>query len=41
MVTYAASKKFAELALWEWADRHPHVEVTTRTSFLPHSMIDN
>ncbi|KAJ7887785.1 hypothetical protein B0H14DRAFT_3430394 [Mycena olivaceomarginata] len=29
MVTYAASKKFAELALWEWADRHPHVEVTT------------
>ncbi|KAJ7187346.1 hypothetical protein C8R46DRAFT_1025213 [Mycena filopes] len=29
MVVYAASKKFAELALWEWADRHPHVEVTT------------
>ncbi|KAJ7757988.1 hypothetical protein B0H16DRAFT_1370677 [Mycena metata] len=29
MATYAASKKFAELALWEWADRHPHVEVTT------------
>ncbi|KAJ6489716.1 hypothetical protein DFH09DRAFT_1053861 [Mycena vulgaris] len=29
MLTYAASKKFAELALWEWADRHPHVEVTT------------
>ncbi|KAJ7040586.1 hypothetical protein C8F04DRAFT_239943 [Mycena alexandri] len=29
MATYAASKKFAEVALWEWADRHPHVEVTT------------
>ncbi|KAJ7642141.1 hypothetical protein FB45DRAFT_826394 [Roridomyces roridus] len=29
MVTYAASKKFAELALWEWAEQHPHVEVTT------------
>ncbi|KAJ7101480.1 hypothetical protein B0H15DRAFT_412700 [Mycena belliarum] len=29
MVTYAASKKFAELALWEWADKHPHVDVTT------------
>lgn len=29
MLTYAASKKFAELALWEWADKHPHVEVTT------------
>ncbi|KAJ7457489.1 hypothetical protein FB451DRAFT_1098187 [Mycena latifolia] len=29
MYTYAASKKFAELALWEWADEHPHVEVTT------------
>ncbi|KAJ7127876.1 hypothetical protein C8R44DRAFT_733286 [Mycena epipterygia] len=29
MVTYAASKKFAEIALWEWADRHPHVDVTT------------
>ncbi|KAJ7438273.1 hypothetical protein B0H11DRAFT_591472 [Mycena galericulata] len=29
MATYAASKKLAELALWEWADKHPHVEVTT------------
>ncbi|KAJ7444296.1 hypothetical protein FB451DRAFT_1149257 [Mycena latifolia] len=29
MATYAASKKFAEVALWEWADKHPHVEVTT------------
>ncbi|KAJ7641892.1 hypothetical protein FB45DRAFT_901283 [Roridomyces roridus] len=29
MVPYAASKKFAELALWEWAEKHPHVEVTT------------
>ncbi|KAJ7224702.1 hypothetical protein GGX14DRAFT_651406 [Mycena pura] len=27
--TYAASKNFAELALWEWADHHPHVDVTT------------
>jgi len=29
MVTYAASKKFAELAVWEWADAHPDVDVTT------------
>ncbi|KAJ7463039.1 hypothetical protein FB451DRAFT_1095248 [Mycena latifolia] len=29
MITYAASKKFAEQALWDWADKHPHVEVTT------------
>ncbi|KAJ6535062.1 hypothetical protein B0H19DRAFT_1184838 [Mycena capillaripes] len=28
-VTYGASKKFAEMALWEWAEKHPHVEVTT------------
>ena len=27
--TYAASKKYAELAVWEWADAHPHVDVTT------------
>jgi nucleoside-diphosphate-sugar epimerase len=30
LATYGASKKFAEIALWEWADKHPHVEVTTR-----------
>ncbi|KAJ7048879.1 hypothetical protein C8F01DRAFT_1379330 [Mycena amicta] len=42
-VTYQASKKYAELALWEWADRHPHVEVTTLNPtffygpFAPHS----
>ncbi|KAF7339258.1 Epimerase domain-containing protein [Mycena venus] len=29
LATYSASKKFAEIALWEWADKHPHVEVTT------------
>ncbi|KAJ6535067.1 hypothetical protein B0H19DRAFT_1271724 [Mycena capillaripes] len=29
MITYSASKKFAEIALWEWADRNPHVDVTT------------
>ncbi|KAF7362963.1 Epimerase domain-containing protein [Mycena venus] len=29
METYSASKTFAEMALWEWADKHPHVEVTT------------
>ncbi|KAJ7187376.1 hypothetical protein C8R46DRAFT_1059584 [Mycena filopes] len=29
MLTYAASKKFSELALWEWVDKHPQVEVTT------------
>ncbi|KAF7327140.1 Epimerase domain-containing protein [Mycena kentingensis (nom. inval.)] len=29
ILTYCAAKKFAELALWEWAEKHPHVEVTT------------
>ncbi|KAJ7763406.1 hypothetical protein B0H16DRAFT_1527778 [Mycena metata] len=29
MLTYSASKKFSELALWDWVDKHPHVEVTT------------
>ena len=28
-VIYAASKKYAELAVWEWAEAHPHVDVTT------------
>jgi nucleoside-diphosphate-sugar epimerase len=27
--TYTASKKFAELAVWEWAEAHPDVDVTT------------
>ncbi|KAJ7448377.1 hypothetical protein FB451DRAFT_1147596 [Mycena latifolia] len=45
MYTYAASKKFAEIALWEWADKHPHVEVTTLNPpfflgpFTPHFQI--
>ncbi|KAJ7062539.1 hypothetical protein C8F01DRAFT_1134502 [Mycena amicta] len=29
MAVYAVSKKLAEVALWEWADKHPHVDVTT------------
>ncbi|KAJ7110629.1 hypothetical protein C8R44DRAFT_934354 [Mycena epipterygia] len=29
LYSYAAAKKFAELALWAWADEHPHVDVTT------------
>ncbi|KAJ7757990.1 hypothetical protein B0H16DRAFT_1370683 [Mycena metata] len=29
MLTYSASKKFSELALWDWVDKHSHVEVTT------------
>ena len=28
-IVYAASKKFAELAVWEWAEAHPDVDVTT------------
>lgn len=32
MAVYSASKKFAELAVWEWAEAHPHVEVTTSRS---------
>ena len=30
--TYAAAKKFAELAVWEWAEAHPDVDVTTSKS---------
>ncbi|KJA25510.1 hypothetical protein HYPSUDRAFT_85257 [Hypholoma sublateritium FD-334 SS-4] len=26
---YQAAKKFSELAVWEWAEAHPHVDVTT------------
>ena len=36
---YVASKKFAELAVWEWAEAHPDVDVTTSKSstiVLPH-----
>lgn len=29
MAVYSASKKYSELALWEWAKEHPHVEVAT------------
>jgi len=32
---YAASKKYSELALWEWAEAHPHVEVTVSKSQFP------
>jgi len=28
-VVYSASKKYAELAVWEWAEAHPDVDVTT------------
>ena len=28
-ITYTASKKYAELAVWEWAEGHPDVDVTT------------
>ena len=30
--TYSAAKKYSELAVWEWADAHPHVDVTTSKS---------
>ena len=33
-VVYAASKKYAELAVWEWAEAHPDVDVTTSKSIL-------
>ncbi|TFK44233.1 NAD-P-binding protein [Crucibulum laeve] len=26
---YSATKKYAEIAVWEWAEAHPHVDVTT------------
>ncbi|KAF5357293.1 hypothetical protein D9758_005847 [Tetrapyrgos nigripes] len=28
MVLYEANKKYSELAVWEWAEKHPEVEVT-------------
>ena len=28
-VAYQASKKYADLAVWEWAEAHPDVDVTT------------
>ena len=28
-VAYEAAKKYAELAVWEWAKAHPEVDVTT------------
>ncbi|KAK7473143.1 hypothetical protein VKT23_001244 [Stygiomarasmius scandens] len=28
LMIYAAAKKYAELTVWEWAEAHPHVEVT-------------
>ena len=36
-VTYAASKKYAELAVWEWAEAHPDVDVTTSKSIISFS----
>ncbi|KAK7053200.1 hypothetical protein VNI00_003819 [Paramarasmius palmivorus] len=29
---YSAGKKYSELAIWEWAEAHPHVEVTVLAS---------
>ena len=34
LVAYAASKKYAELAVWEWAEAHPDVDVTTSKSIV-------
>ena len=34
-IAYAASKKYAELAVWEWAEAHPDVDVTTSKSTIP------
>jgi nucleoside-diphosphate-sugar epimerase len=31
-LAYAASKKFSELAVWDFADTHPHIEFTISTS---------
>lgn len=31
---YAAEKTLAEKAVWEFADSHPHVEMTTGTPTL-------
>ena len=28
MLAYQTSKKYAELAIWEWSEAHPHVDVT-------------
>ena len=34
-IAYAASKKYAELAVWEWTEAHPDVDVTTSKSTIP------
>ena len=34
LVVYAASKKYAELAVWEWAEAHSDVDVTTSKSIM-------
>jgi nucleoside-diphosphate-sugar epimerase len=31
---YSVSKKYAELAVWEWAEAHPDVDVTTSKSII-------
>ena len=33
-VIYEAAKKYAELAVWEWAESHPDVDVTTCKSII-------
>ena len=33
-VAYEAAKKYAELAVWEWAKAHPEVDVTTSKSII-------
>ena len=33
-VAYEAAKKYAELAVWEWAGAHPDVDVTTSKSII-------
>ena len=34
-VTYIGEKKYAELAVWEFADKHPHVDITSGSHRLP------
>lgn len=30
---YTVAKKYAAQALWEWAEAHPHIDVTTSMCF--------
>lgn len=38
MTVYAAQKLLSEQAVWEWVDKHPHVELTTGQFNITHGL---